>query len=103
MNLEDELRSALQREDPPQSFAGRVVAQAKSPARPVTSIFQAFRMPKIMWAGGIAAILAVGFAVTAEYREVKAERAGRDALMALRIASEKLNMTREQVLKQGDN
>jgi hypothetical protein len=56
-----------------------------------------------MWAGGIAAILAVGFAVTAEYREVKAERAGRDALMALRIASEKLNMTREQVLKQGDN
>jgi hypothetical protein len=30
---------------------------------------------------------------------MKAERAGRDAVLALRIAAEKLNMTRDRVLR----
>ena len=34
MNLEDELRAALRREDPSPGFAERVVARAQSSARP---------------------------------------------------------------------
>ena len=99
MNIEDELRAALRREDPPPGFAARTVARAESPAPRVIPIFQPFRMPRMIWAGGLAALLMVGFAVTSEYREKKAERAGREATIALRIAAAKLNMTREKVLR----
>ena len=93
MNLEDELRAALRREDPSPGFARRVAAQAKFSAKPKRS------MPRMMWAAAIAAMLAVGFTATYEYRQMKAERAAREAVVALRIASEKLNLTRDKVLR----
>ncbi len=93
MNLEDELRAALRREDPSPGFARRVAAQAKFSAKPKRA------MPRMIWAAAIAAMLAVGFTATYEYRQMKAERASRDAVIALRIAAEKLNMTREKVLR----
>ena len=93
MNLEDELRSALRRGDPPLGFTQRVVAQARSgPARK-------FAMPRMIWAAGLAAMLVIGFAVTSEVRQLKAARAGRDAVLAIRITAEKLNMTRDKVLR----
>ena len=92
MNLEDQLRSALRRENPPAGFAGRTVARAQSTA------------PKrLMWATGIAAMLAIGFVAQFEYRQMQAERAGREAVIALRIASEKLNLTRDKLLKLTEN
>ena len=92
MNLEDELRSALRREDPPGGFAERIAARAQSTA------------PKrILWAAGIAAALAIGFVAQFEYRQMEAERAGREAVIALRIAAEKLNLTRDKVLKLTEN
>jgi hypothetical protein len=91
MNLDDELRAALRREDPSPGFANRVSARAKvSPARKSP-------MPRMIWAAALAAMLVIGFMGTFEYRQMKAERAGRDAVLALRIAAEKLNQTRDKI------
>jgi hypothetical protein len=93
MNLDDELRSALRREDPPLGFTQRVVARAQS--KPVRKPAM-FRM---IWAAGLAAMLVVGFTAASEYRQAKAERAASQAIVALRITAAKLNKTREKVLK----
>ena len=47
----------------------------------------------------MAAMLVIGFTATFEYRQMKAERAGREAVLALRITAEKLNQTRDKVLR----
>jgi len=93
MNLEDELRSALRREHPSPGFAERVVAQAQASRAPKPA------MPRFIWAVAIAAMLMIGVTATFEYRQMKAERASRDAVIALRIASEKLNLARDKVLR----
>ena len=93
MNLDDELRAALRREEPSPGFAKRVAARAYSSRAPKAS------MPRMIWAAALAATLVIGFASTYEYRQMKAERASRDAVMALRIAAEKLNMTRDKVFR----
>jgi len=93
MNLDDELRAALRREDPSPGFAQRVVARTQS--RPAWK----FWPPRLIWATALAAMLVFGFVGAFEYRQMKAERAGRDAVLALRIAAEKLNMTRDRVLR----
>ena len=100
MNFEEELRAALRREDPSPGFAERVTAQARSSRAPkAIPIFQRTRIPRMMWAAAMAAMLVVGFAATSEYRQMKAEQASHDAVLALRIAAEKLNMTRDKVLR----
>jgi len=91
MNLDDELRAALRREDPSPGFATRVVTRAQSSSKPRV-------MPRMMWAAAIAATLVIGFAAITEYRQQKAERAAQEAVLALRIVAEKLNMTRDKVL-----
>jgi hypothetical protein len=93
MNLDDELRSAMRREDPPLGFTQRVVARAQS--KPV----QRPGMFRMIWAAGLAAMLVIGFTAASEYRQFKAERAASQAVVALRIAAAKLNMTRDKVLK----
>lgn len=97
MNLEDELRAALRREEPSLGFAERVVARAQAPRRanPIR--------PRFAWALAMAAMLAILIGVTADLRQKKAERAGRDAVIALRIAAEKLNATRAKALRRVDN
>jgi hypothetical protein len=91
MNLEDELKAALRREDPSPGFAQRVVARAKATPRSSRPIF------RMVWAAALAAMLAIGFTAAYEYRQMKAERASRDAVIALRIAADKLNMARDKV------
>ena len=98
MNLDDELRAALRREDPSPGFARRVVARAKVKPAP-QSWFPGSWFPRMMWATALAAMLVIGFGGISEYRERQAERAARQAVMALRIAAEKLNMTRDKVLR----
>ena len=93
MNLDDELRAALRREDPSPGFADRVVARARSNAKPPMA------MPRMMWAVAIAALLVIGFSAAYEYRQIKAERASHDAVIALRIAADKLNIAREKVVR----
>jgi len=93
MNLDDELKSALRREDAPLGFTQRVVARARTKPIRKTAMF------RMIWAAGIAAMLVIGFTAASEYRQVKAERAASQAVVALRIAAAKLNMTRDKVLK----
>jgi hypothetical protein len=97
MNLDDELRAALRRENPSAGFAERVVARAQSSAKPTRAIH------RMVWAAALAAMLVIGFTSTYEYRQMKAERASRDAVLALRITAEKLNMTRDKLLRRGEN
>jgi hypothetical protein len=98
MNLDDELRAALRREDPSPGFtqrvlAARVVAQAQSrPARKAA-------VRRLFWATAMAAMLVIGLWGLSEYRQKKAERAGREAVLALRIAAEKLNMARDKIVR----
>ena len=93
MNLDDELRAALRRENPSLGFTQRVVARAQSSAKPTRMI------PRMIWAAALAAMLVIGFASTYEYRQMKAEKAGRDAVLALRITADKLNLAREKVVR----
>ena len=97
MNLEDELRAALRKEEPSLGFAERVAARARAPRR--TSPLNL----RFAWAMALAAMLAILIGVTAEVRQKKAERAGREAVIALRIAAEKLNETRAKALRRVDN
>ncbi len=98
MNFEDELRAALRREDPSPGFTQRVlakhmVARAQSSPAPKRAI------PRMFWAAAIAAMLAIGLTAMFEYRQMQAERAAREAVVALRITADKLNMTRDKVLR----
>ena len=93
MNLDDELRSAMRREEPPLGFTQRVVARAQTKPVPKSGMF------RMIWAAGIAAMLVIGFSAVSEYRQVKAERAASQAVVALRITAAKLNKTRDKVLK----
>src|SRR5512144_1517736 len=97
MNLDDELRAALRREDPSPGFAQRVVARAKTKPAPHRFPSQSW-FPEMLWATALAAMLVIGFGVSG-YRERQAERAARETVMALRIAAEKLNMARDKVLR----
>src|SRR5579862_2096933 len=105
MNLENELRAALRRENPSPGFPERVVARAQSSRATKASIHYPIRRPihRMIWATALAAMLVIGLTSTYEYRQMKAERASRDAVLALRITSEKLNMTRDKLLKRGEN
>ena len=93
MNLEDELRAALRREEPSAGFAERVVARTQPR-------IVAFPRKRFAWAGAaIAAGLALVFTVNVEQHRRQEEEAGRQAVLALRIASEKLNFARAKVLR----
>ena len=98
MNLDDELRLALRREDPSPGFAKRVVARAQSaPAPKAIPVFKSVPRPAMLWAMAMAAMLVIGLTGTFEYRQMKAERAGREAVLALRITAEILNQTRDKI------
>ncbi len=81
--FEQELRSALRREEPPAGFAARVVARTESHWRRWT-------------AAGIAACLllsAGGF----EYRQYAGRKAKDQLLLAIGIAGSKLNIAQKKV------
>jgi hypothetical protein len=97
MKLEDELRNALRRQDPPAGFAERVIQQA-GPARANFRPAQPKRRPYVWWPAFAAAAAAVVFSLSVENRHRQEEEAGRQAIVALRIASQKLNAVREKVV-----
>jgi hypothetical protein len=86
-NFETQLRAALQRRDPPPGFAERVLAQT-----------QPRKSPNRVWAMlAIAAMLTGGIFVYRDYQERRAEEAREQALTALRITAEKLDLVREKL------
>lgn len=110
-NFDDELKSALRRQEPPHGFANRVLARVEEqrsrqikPAWPDSwlKIFaQPLRTPVLRWAA-LAAVCAALVLGGVHYRNVQRERARGEAakerlLLALRIAGNKLQLARTRV------
>ena len=101
--LEDALRDALRREDPPEGFAERVLARVGSPAPAAASgpwerLAGWFWLPamRVATAGALSVVLATGI-LYQHARQARAEAARRQVIVALRITSETLESVREQV------
>lgn len=103
--LENELGKLLQRKEPPEGFAGRVLArmgtepsQSSPDSQKRRSLFPwSWRV----WAAAAAAclILAVSSGVLeqrARHRQAEADLAGRQATLALEIASHQFNIAMQQ-------
>ena|SRR5579871_744786 len=89
MNLEDELRLALQRREPPPGFTERVLARAYSPVRPAQRSWT-------RWVAALAAsvLLAAG---ALEYRHYQGMRAKSQVLLAVRITAGKLHKVHKRI------
>ena len=108
--LEDQLRSLLRRERAPAGFAqcvaSRIGAATTAPSL-ITStrrrgrLYSAMASARLRWAAAAAAclLLALGVVRYREYRlaRVQGEIARQQAILALRIASAKLNVALKQV------
>ena len=88
MNLDEELKLALRRKEPPPGFRERVLAATKRPR-------QTWHRP--LAAAALLALVIGG--TTARYIEQRreGERAKEQVLQALRITSQKLRDTREHI------
>ena len=102
--LDDELRSALRRAEPPAGFVERIMARlATQPApraRWAQVIQSFFRMPKLRWAavGAVTCLLlVVGFVQYRQRQRAQGEMAKEQLKQALHIASSKLNLARKRV------
>lgn len=102
-NLDDELRNALRREEPPAGFADRVIERA---ARGRAQHRQANR-PFVRWAAAAAIVAALGggvqYRVAQKEREerLRGEAAKEQVVQALRIAGSKLQLVQAKVKEIG--
>jgi hypothetical protein len=103
--FEETLKRALRREAAPEGFAERVLAcPAASPPR--VGVLERLRLsvgqPVLRWAGVamLAVLLLAAFLHRAQQRErAQGELAKRSVLMALQITADKLEFTRERVVR----
>lgn len=105
--LEDELRSALQRQEPSPDFAERVLARLDT--APVEKISRRpawrswFGLPRMYrFAVGVAACLVLALGVFEYHRyqvRVQGEAAKERLVLALKIAGGRLNAVQQKVLK----
>jgi len=85
--FEDELRSALRRQEPPAGFSDRVLARTRHKGAPRR-------------AGWIAIAIAAGLVLSMggfEYRQYEGRKAKRELLLALDIAGSKLSIAQEKI------
>ena len=87
--LEESLKSALARKEPPDGFAQRVAAKAAAPARAA-----AWTPPRWIAAAAVAA-LAVGGGVA--YRQRQGEMAKEQVMQAMKITAVKLHRIQAHV------
>jgi hypothetical protein len=115
--LERTLRETLQREEPAAAFTERLLARiaaeegASAPSQAETvrenrwqQFLKLFQLPALHWAtaGALACLLLVGALGVQRYREqqreiAEGERAKEQVMLALRIASSKLNTAQRKV------
>ena len=102
MNFEQQLREALGRPEPPAGFAERVmgrVAQEKG-ALPLERTSRRRRL------SAAAAVLVLALGGWGGYRieqNRRAENAAEEAITALRIASEKINLAKENIERHSED
>ena len=103
MNLDNDLKRALQRESPPAGFAGRVMQRIEGGAA-------GFSPPSsgtpLWWRAAAAAMIlaaALGGYRIHEIRQERGERAKEQVLRAMSIASEKVRYAQQQVREIGSH
>ncbi len=94
MNLEDELRNAMRRVEPPAGFAERVLARAA--AQTEAPALSWWRFPRLRLAS-VAACAVLLVVAGAGYRQWQGETAKRRTLLALGIAGGELHATQMRV------
>ncbi|HKO57347.1 MAG TPA: hypothetical protein VJ276_15840 [Thermoanaerobaculia bacterium] len=88
MNLDHELRAALQRKTPAPGLAERVLARAgEAPRKP----------RRVQWAVAASLILTASLAGWTAHRRAEGERAREQVLLAMRIAGSKVAYAQQQV------
>jgi len=105
MNLDDELKSALKRREPPAGFTDRVTARARVKPAERRSTWQGklgrlFSLRTLEWATAcaVATVLLVG--AGGEYRRrQEGERAKQQVVFALRMAGSRLSFAQRMVLE----
>lgn len=85
--LEQELKGALKRQDPPAGFADRVARRVVRPAYPR------------WWAGAAAAVVLLSAGLG--YRQYRGEMAKEQVMQAFKIAAVKVNHIQTQVREAG--
>lgn len=114
--LEKALREALQREEPSPDFTARVMARLAEQPEPEPVVQPSeqvhwwqrlvglFQMPQLQWvtAGALACVLLAAAFGVRQYRErqreiAEGERAKEQVMLALQIASTKLNAAQRKV------
>jgi hypothetical protein len=100
-NLEDDLRIALRREEPPADFTERVLARLNQPPAEPTwreRLAVLMRPPRLQWVA-VAVIVSVIIPAGVQYR--KGERAKEQLLFAVRVAGTKLHQAQHKVAETG--
>ena len=103
--LDEELREALRREEPPDGFTERVLARAAAqPVRPGRweRFAGRFRLPRMRWVAAVAMslVLISGYAYHREQqRRAEGERAKQQVLLALWITAHEFQIARAKVLE----
>lgn len=114
IRLEDELKSALQREEPSADFAARVLAQVEAlkqgprsfRASWRTKLLGFFAAPRLRW-GIVSAAMIISLLIGGwqyrSYRQTQreGELAKEQVMLAFRIASAKLGVARKKVQENG--
>lgn len=102
--LEDELRKALRREDPPNGFAAKVLARSAQ-AVPVKRRWLwpvLFETRSLRWAAAVLCVVLAGASI--EYWKEQKERARGEAaksqlMLALRITGSKIQLVQQKIEK----
>ena len=92
MDIEEQLKSALKRKQPPPDFANRVVAATRQPGNPAT---------RLHWRAAAAVLMLTVLAGAWSARQIaerrEGERARDEVLLALHIAGAKVRYAQTQV------
>ena len=100
--INEQLKRALRRCEPPEGFVDRVLAGVQGPTSPTErSIWTLWRMPSLRWAA-VAALVAVGvtgigYQIHERHEEAEARAAKQQVMLALRITGSKLRVAKQKV------
>ena len=101
-DIDQQLKRALRRCDPPAGFADRVLARVQGQTPPTErSVWTLWRMPSLRWAA-VAALVAVavtgiGYQIHERQEEAEARVVKQQVMLALRITGSKLRVAKQKV------